>query len=1067
MRPPRPPLAFLSLLFAVSGAAGLVQEVAWNRALAQSLGHSLQALTAVLVCFLGGLGLGAAAGARLVERAGSPLRLYAALEAVVALGALAAPRVTGLFSQILERLGPAVDTPAGLAALRFALALAALLPPTLAMGATLPCLIRAATLRGADPPGAVSALYGWNTLGAAAGAAGGSFLLLPLFGTRLAFGAAAALNVAAGLGGLVLAARLPAPAGGGTVRQDGPAPAAPERATDAARSGPLAARRRVVAVAALASGCAGALLQVGWIRVATLAFGSTVFAVGATLTAYIAGLGTGPLLARRALRRAADPVIPAATVAVAGVASLLVLPFLGLLPEATSALATVLPGGAPLLLVLPFALLFVALLPATAAQGASFPALVIAAGPGAGVHRDAGALYAASTAGSVAGFLLAGFVLLPSIGSRRTLALAGLGSLAVAALLLRLPRGAAGVGRRFPRRVVAILLTASVILVAASSRTWRREVVSGGGLLYGPLYRAAGWTRPAEAMRRRGAILYFREDGSGIVTVRRNPAGVLSLQINGKTEASTGGDLPTQLLAGHLPLLLHPDPVRVLVIGLASGITLGAAERHPIESVTVFEIARGVIDAARLFDAHHHRALDDPRLDLKVDDARGGLLVRRDRYDVISSQPSNPWVAGVANLFTEEFYRLARSRLEPGGLMCQWVQAYRLAPADLKGILAAFLRVFPEATLWEESAGGGDYFLIGSVAPLRLDPGRLAGSGREAAWEDLRRAGIAGPADLLARFVSGPESLARLAAGAAPHGDDRLTLETRAPLALFRDDPRAAIEMLDAHRQSVHSLFAPEAAVDPALLRELAARQRARRERLSILAGLRDADLWALTDPFLAAGADALRRDVPLEALPALQRAAADNPRSAAAHLLLAVAYRASGLEEAARVALRAALEIDPELAPAWNLLGRALAELGRRAEARRAFEEAARRTEDPALGAAARNNLGALLVEEGETEAAARLFRETLALDPSLAAAHANLGLVLKRRGDAPGAEAAYRRALELEPANADARYNLARLLAAAGRRAEAAAELESLLAFEPDDAGAAAALRDLRAGL
>jgi spermidine synthase/tetratricopeptide (TPR) repeat protein len=1060
MRPPRPPLALLSLLFALSGAAGLVQEVAWNRALAQSLGHSLQALTAVLVCFLGGLGLGAAAGARLAGRVGPPLRLYAGLEAAVAIGALAAPRVAALFSQILERFGPAVETAAGLAVLRFVLALAALLPPTLAMGATLPCLVREATRRGADPTGAVATLYGWNTLGAAAGAACGSFLLLPLLGTRLTFGAAAAMNLAAALGALVLAAALPPPAAGAAPGRDG----APTAAAGALPGD----RRRAALIAVLVSGCAGALLQVGWIRVATLAFGSTVFAVGATLTAYIAGLGAGPLLARRAIGRAADPVLPAAaTLAVAGVASLLILPLLGLLPEAAAALAAFLPGGAPLLLLgLPFALLFLVLLPATAAQGASFPALVATAGAGAGVHRDAGVLYGASTAGSVAGFLLAGFVLLPSVGSRRTLAIAGLASLAVAAALLRLAVPAAPAGRRLRRRLCALLLAVSVAGVATASRTWTREVVSGGGLLYGPVYRAAGGPRPAEAMRRRGAILYYREDGSGIVTVRRNPAGVLSLQINGKTEASTGGDVPTQLLAGHLPLLLHPHPGRVLVIGLASGITVGAAERHPIETVTVFEIARGVIDAARLFDDHHQRALDDPRLDLRVDDARGGLLVRRDRYDVIASQPSNPWVAGVANLFTEEFYRLARSRLAPGGLICQWVQAYRLAPDDLKGIVAAFLRVFPEATLWEESPGGGDYFLIGGDAPLRIDPARLAAAGREAAWADLKRAGLDGPADLLARFVSGPAGLARLASGARAHGDDRLTLETRAPLALFRDDPRAAIEMIDAHREPVFGLLADGAALDPGLARDLAARLRARRERMSILAGLRDADLWALTDPFLAAGADALRRDAPLEALPALQRAAADNPRSAAAQLLLAAAYRSSGLERAARVALQAALGIDPGLAPAWNLLGRALADVGRSAEARRAFEEAARHAREPGLGAAARNNLGALLVEAGDTAGAERLFREALALDPFLAAAHANLGLVLKRRGDAPGAEAAYGRSLALEPMNADARYNLAMLLASGGRRAAAAAELETLLAFDPDDAGAAAALRELRSG-
>jgi spermidine synthase len=467
-----------------------------------------------------------------------------------------------------------------------------------------------------------------------------------------------------------------------------------------------------------------------------------------------------------------------------------------------------------------------------------------------------------------------------------------------------------------------------------------------------------------------------------------------------------------------------------------------------------------VVEAARLFDDANRRVLDDPRLDLRLDDARGGLLVRRDRYDVIASQPSNPWVAGVANLFTEEFYRLARSRLAPGGLLCQWLQAYRLAPDDLRSVVAAFLRVFPEATLWEESPGGGDYFLIGGDGPIRIATRVLRAEDRAEAWEDLRRAGIAGPADLATRFVSGPAGLLRLAAGAPPHDDDRLALEARAPLAMFRDDPRAAIGLIDRHREPVVATLASDPPPDPAFLRDLGARLRAARERLAILSELAGTDLLALTDPFLAAGADALRRGAALEALPLLRRAADDNPASASAHLLLAEAYRASGLAAAARVSLRAALGADPALAPAWNLLGRAALEAGEREEARRAFHQAVRHARGPALRAAALNNLGVLLLEGGDGAAAEERFRESTGADPGLAAAHANLGLVLKRRGDAAGALEATRRALAVDPLNNDARYNLAMLLAEAGRSDAAAAELRRILEIDPDDGSAASAL-------
>src|SRR5439155_1236955 len=187
---------------------------------------------------------------------------------------------------------------------------------------------------------------------------------------------------------------------------------------------------------------------------------------------------------------------------------------------------------------------------------------------------------------------------------------------------------------------------------------WDQGLMSGGGFLYGPIYRSAsgGGAHLRELIRGRGEILCSREDGIGLVTVRRSPAGILSLQINGKTEASTGGDMTTQLRSCHLPLMLPPGATDALLIGLASGITRAAAERHPLRTIEVIEIAPVVVRAARLFDAWNARSLDDGRTRVVVDDARGRLLARPDRYDVITSQPSNPWVAGVSNLFTVEFY---------------------------------------------------------------------------------------------------------------------------------------------------------------------------------------------------------------------------------------------------------------------------------------------------------------------------------------------------------------------------------------------------------------------------
>jgi len=348
---------------------------------------------------------------------------------------------------------------------------------------------------------------------------------------------------------------------------------------------------------------------------------------------------------------------------------------------------------------------------------------------------------------------------------------------------------------------------------------------------------------------------------------------------------------------------------------------------------------------------------------------------------------------------------------------------------------------------------------VGGDAPLRPDPARARQEGRRPAWEQLNGAGVDGVADLLSRFVTGPEGLAALSRGARPHTDDDLYLEAHAPLTMFRDSLREQLAALRRVRQPVLAIL-PEgiAAADPDLVAGLRARARRRDLRLEIAIGLKDADLWGLADPYLAAGIEALRGGLVAEAVATLSRSAARNPQSGTAHFLLGEAYRASGLWDAAEVAYAEAVRHDPDLAPAWNALGSCLAARGQTKRAAQAFERAL--AIEPRL-ATALNNLGALRLEAGDAEEAQRLLLRALEDDPGLASAHANLGLLLKRRGDGAAAEARYRTALDLDPLNADARYNLAALLLAKGRIEEARRELRRILAMDPSDPDATGLLR------
>ena len=247
--------------------------------------------------------------------------------------------------------------------------------------------------------------------------------------------------------------------------------------------------------------------------------------------------------------------------------------------------------------------------------------------------------------------------------------------------------------------------------------------------------------------------MYYREGATGTVSVKEL-TGARSLSIDGKVDASTARDMLTQKLLAHLPLLLHPNPRQVGIVGLGSGVTLASALVHPVVSVDVVEISPEVVEASAYFADVNRRALDDPRTRLVRGDGRTHFSLTSRLYDVVISEPSNPWMAGVAALFTQEFFQRVRSRLATGGIFCQWAHTYDVSDADLRSIVATFRAVFPDGTMW--LAGDGDLLLVGSTAPLepRLEDISTAWQ-RPGVGEDLRTVGMREPFTLLSLFVGG------------------------------------------------------------------------------------------------------------------------------------------------------------------------------------------------------------------------------------------------------------------------------------------------------------------------
>jgi spermidine synthase len=610
-------------------------------------------------------------------------------------------------------------------------------------------------------------------VGAAIGAALTGFVLLPsvgLFGTTIV---GVLLNLLAGSGAIVLSRTRELENGG-----DCSEPREPQEPTEPPERdllnplNPLNPMNPTMATLAIAvSGFVALVYEVVWTRVLAMTLGPTTYAFSAMLVAFIAGLAIGAALASRMLRRADRPaiwlglsMIAAAAAALAAGAAVDQLPII-IARTAGRADASFMSVFA-----LDVALAVAIQLPMTIALGATLPFAVAAASSArATAARAAAVIYAANTAGAIAGALTGSFVLIPLLGLQHSLQLAS--SAAVIAGLVACGRS---------RRPLAIGAAAVAVLVlAAVMPGWNRGRLANGAYRLAPALAAGDVETALEA----GDLLYYREGAAGTVSVRRL-LGVTSLAIDGKVDASNGADMLTQKLLAHLPLLLHENPRSVYIIGLGSGVTLGAALRHPIDRADVSEISPEVIAASAYFSKENHDATRDRRTRLIVGDGRSHLLLSDDRYDVIVSEPSNPWMAGVSTLFTREFFLAARAHLQPGGILCQWAHTYNISDADLRSIVDTFLSAFPDGSAW--LVGTSDLLLIGSTAPLRaLDAGIAAAWNRPGIAEDLAQVEAADPFAILTSFIAHGRDLQQYAAGARVQTDDRVPLEYSAPRAIY------------------------------------------------------------------------------------------------------------------------------------------------------------------------------------------------------------------------------------------------------------------------------------------
>jgi len=1037
----------LLLVFTLSGAAGLVSEVLWSRRLTHVFGSTTLAISTVLAAFMGGLAAGSYAigawGDRKPRRA---LFAYGILELGIGVFGLAVPLLLRAVEAVYLAFAPAMDrSPFLFFAAQFLLVAPVLVLPCALMGGTLPLLARWLVARQEEIGAGVGTLYAANTLGAAVGTATATYVLLPRLGVRSSELCAVAVNVASGLAALAIARR---------AERVAPVPAAtPDSIAVAAVDPSIPLPSRVASPAPLLwavalSGFAAMADEVAWARLFGLVFGSSVYAFGLMLLQFLVGISVGSAIFARLKGRDPGRVLGVALVAstAAALLGLLAVPHL---PTGYMRGFPAIQGSFAAQQVLELVLTVPVLLPLAILFGIAFPAAVAATSDLAGMGRGVGRVTVWNTAGTVGGAFLAGFVLIPRIGLRATLTIAAAATAVGGALALR--ESASGLFRRAGLAAAAAALAGALLVPA-----WPVELLALGAGFYATNF---GTLDALLDSARKTEILFYQDGVATTLSVDRQN-GQRFYRSNGKTDASTApGDMANQLLLGHLPMLIHPAPRDVFVLGLGTGVSAAAVARYPVKSIEIADIEGAARDATRFFGAENRDILSDPRVRLIVADGRNALLARRKAYDVIVSDPSDVWVAGVGNLFTREFYALARSRLRPGGVMVQWFHMHSLPAEDMKLIVATFRSVFPYASLWRPNRG--DVILVGTVEPTPWDYARL--TERVAAVpgvsQDLISIGFWSPLSVFAAFVLDGEDMGRMLADVRTvHADDHPVIEYLTPRA--GNDDTTTVN--DAGVQVLQTkAFPPIAGFDAA--RDLDSRGLYLLGFAYASIGRTDPAIRLMEQSVEAPGAEAKffvglgnqyrARGLTGKAAAAYERALAMTPSENEASLQLAELARTQGDDATARQILLAALgrarddpalaeaaarllidtgrsyDVPALLAPALArqpgsaalqlLAGRALGAMEQSGPAREALRRAAAAA---GADAAMLRECGDAMIAVGDMEGAASAYEASSSLDASSAPVFVGLARVASSRGDAAGAREARRRALALDPYNAQA---------------------------------------------
>ncbi|MGA1825049.1 MAG: fused MFS/spermidine synthase [bacterium] len=1075
--------SFMLLSFFLSGLSGLIYEILWTRMMVKIIGSAPFAVSIILTVFMGGLGLGSYLASHIIDRFKEPLalvRLYGALELLIGAYAVLVPLLIMAFKPLQIILYNALYTHFIMYNL-FTFIICALIlgVPIICMGATLPILCRFYVARLSHLGTNVGRMYGLNNIGAAVGALLCGFWLISLWGIWGTLTFAVGINVAIGLVCLKLSNKVRLP----DAVKDLKTPDSDKKSYDnqAANSSPVSLFERNAALVIFAvSGFCAMAVEVIWTRLLGLIVGPTTYSFTIVLVTFIIGLACGNLIFGYLADRIKNCLWLLLISQIA--AALLVLGISQVLGNSQFFFAKLIfhfKDQFALLSVFKASVLFMFILLPTVCFGAGFPLVgKLYTRSVNEVGQSIGFAYMLNTVGSLLGPFCAGFVLIPLVGKevsiRVVVGLQLATVLAIAGVLLWKSRKDV-----FRFGILAAPLLAGLVLCMYYP-SWNHSQLAMGKYYRFDQTKVAlshtGWleslVRGPSILERieKGKLVYYGDGIGGFTTVVKyaNALGTTKycMANSGKPDATSHGDMGTQTISAHFPMLFHKNPKTVMVVGLASGVTAGEVLWYPAEKLDLLEINDQVVAASSFFEPWNNHVLSDPRTRLIIQDARAHLELTEQSYDVIISEPSNPWMAGLASLFTHDYFELVKDRLTDEGIFVQWMQAYQMDWETFAMVGRTFAHVFPHSLLinTEPAAGEADYLLVGFKGKDRLNL-KYADLKRSYARES-KNVTLTDPRLLYRMIVS--ENLPMLFGPGNIHSDSRPHLEFSAPKLMYDNNPKKQIyrnihdkrwTSLSADTKNIIQQIESDTAsqIDFASFAlsinclsggmvDLTHATASQKERIfKLMEGYcieNEVDYSVFENEELEKYCLSLQIDL-------LQNKIDLLPDKELSYSYLGTLYNLAGRLSEASMYYEKALQINPYSATIHNNCGVVLTKQKRYNEAISHYREALRLDHEYRK---ARNNLEYTLAQQGTQDSPINPYTESLPENPGQAEDHYKVGLALANQNRLDEAIGKFSEALRINPSYVEAYCDLGVALSKQGRLDEAIYNYSKAVHINPE---------------